>query len=48
MWEEPFLFLNMKGERFTNEYTGFVYMGNVLKFQPSYKGSMLDEEHKET
>ncbi|MBO4749284.1 MAG: FAD-binding protein [Lachnospiraceae bacterium] len=48
MWEEPFLFLNMKGERFTNEYTGFVYMGNVLKFQPSYKGSMLDAEHKES
>lgn len=48
MWEEPFLYLNMKGERFTNEYTGFVYMGNLLKFQPSYKGSMLDEEHKET
>ena len=38
----------MNGERFTNEYTGFVYMGNLLKFQPSYKGSMLDEEHKET
>lgn len=48
MWEEPFLYLNMKGERFTNEYTGFVYMGNILKFQPSYKGSMLDEAHKET
>ena len=47
MWEEPFLYLNMNGERFTNEYTGFVYMGNILKFQPSYKGSMLDEEHKE-
>lgn len=48
MWEEPFLYLNMKGERFTNEYTGFVYMGNLLKFQPAYKGTMLDEEHKET
>ncbi|MBP5607694.1 MAG: FAD-binding protein [Lachnospiraceae bacterium] len=47
MWEEPFLYLNMNGERFTNEYTGFVYMGNILKFQPSYKGTMLDEEHKE-
>lgn len=47
MWEEPFLYLNMKGERFTNEYTGFVYMGNILKYQPAYKGSMLDEEHKE-
>ena len=48
MWEEPFLYLNMKGERFTNEYTGFVYMGNILKYQPAYKGSMLDEEHKES
>ena len=47
MWEEPFLYLNMDGERFTNEYTGFVYMGNLLKFQPSYKGTMLDEEHRE-
>ena len=48
MWEEPFLYLNMNGERFTNEYTGFVYMGNLLKFQPSYKGSMLDEEHRQS
>lgn len=48
MWEEPFLYLNMEGERFTNEYTGFVYMGNILKYQPAYKGSMLDKEHKET
>lgn len=45
MYEEPFLYVNMNGERFTNEYTGFVYMGNLLKFQPSYKGSMLDKEH---
>lgn len=48
MFEEPFLYLNMAGERFTNEYTGFVYMGNVLRDQPRYKGTMLDEEHKET
>lgn len=47
MYEEPFLYLNMNGERFTNEYTGFVYMGNILKFQPSYKGSMLDADHKD-
>lgn len=47
MFEEPFLYLNMQGERFTNEYTGFVYMGNLLKYQPSYKGSMLDPEHRE-
>ena len=48
MWEEPFLYLNMNGERFTNEYTGFVYMGNLLKFQPAYKGTMLDADHKES
>ena len=47
MFEEPFLYLNMEGRRFTNEYTGFVYMGNLLKFQPSYKGSMLDADHKD-
>lgn len=38
MFEEPFLYLNMNGERFTNEYTGFVYMGNILRSQPRYKG----------
>ena len=27
MFEEPFLYLNMQGERFTNEDTGFVYIG---------------------
>ena len=45
MFEEPFLYLNMHGERFTNEYTGFVYMGNLLRDQPAYKGSMLDTDH---
>ena len=45
MFEEPFLYLNMHGERFTNEYTGFVYMGNLLRDQPAYKGSMLDADH---
>ena len=48
MFEEPFLYLNMNGERFTNEYTGFVYMGNILREQPAYKGSMLDPDHRET
>ncbi|MCQ2482756.1 MAG: FAD-dependent oxidoreductase [Clostridia bacterium] len=47
MFEEPFLFLNMEGKRFTNEYTGFVYMGNILKYEPKYKGKMLDEHHKD-
>jgi len=48
MWEEPFLFVNMNGERFTNEYTGFVYMGNLLKFQPAFKGKNHDVDHAET
>ena len=47
MFEEPFLYLNMNGERFTNEYTGFVYMGNILRDQPAYKGSMLDSNHSD-
>ncbi len=47
MFEEPFLYLNMNGERFTNEYTGFVYMGNILRDQPSYKGTMLDPDHQD-
>ena len=47
MFEEPFLYLNMDGERFTNEYTGFVYMGNLLKYQPSFKGKNLDADHKD-
>lgn len=45
MFEEPFLYLNMDGERFTNEYTGFVYMGNLLKFQPSFNGDNVDANH---
>ncbi|MBR5371870.1 MAG: FAD-binding protein [Oscillospiraceae bacterium] len=45
MFEEPFLYLNMNGDRFTNEYTGFVYMGNLLKYQPRYHGSMTDADH---
>ncbi len=45
MYEEPFLYLNMDGERFTNEYTGFVYMGNVLKYQRRYNGANVDANH---
>lgn len=47
MYEEPFLYLNMDGERFTNEYTGFVYMGNILKFQRGYNGANVDANHPE-
>lgn len=47
MFEEPFLYLNMNGERFTNEYTGFVYMGNILRRQPRYKGQHVNVKHPE-
>ena len=45
MFEEPFLFLNMEGDRFTNEDVGFVYLNNILRFQPRYKGSHVDRNH---
>ncbi len=45
MYEEPFLYLNMEGKRFTNEDTGFVYMGNILRRQPKYKGANVDANH---
>ena len=45
MYEEPFLYVNMDGERFCNEYTGFVYMGNVLKYQGRYNGNNVDDNH---
>lgn len=45
MFEEPFLFLNMHGERFTNEYTDFISMGNLLRYQPVYKGPNVDADH---
>lgn len=45
MYEEPFLYVNMDGERFTNEYTGFVYMGNILKYQRGFQGQNVDANH---
>ena len=38
MYEEPFLFVNMKGKRFCNEFIGFVYMNDVMLHQELYKG----------
>lgn len=38
MYEEPFLYLNMKGERFCNEFVGFVYMNDIMLHQGVYKG----------
>lgn len=45
MYEEPYLYVNMEGERFTNEYTGFVYMGDVLKHQGRHMGANVDKNH---
>jgi succinate dehydrogenase/fumarate reductase flavoprotein subunit/uncharacterized protein with FMN-binding domain len=45
MYEEPYLYVNMEGKRFCNEDTGFVYMGNVIKYNPKYKGDNLDSYH---
>ncbi|NMA67879.1 MAG: FAD-binding protein, partial [Desulfitobacterium sp.] len=38
MYEEPFLYVNMKGERFCNEFVGFVYMNDIMLHQDMYKG----------
>lgn len=38
MYEEPFLYVNMKGERFCNEFVGFVYMNDIMVHQGFYKG----------
>jgi fumarate reductase flavoprotein subunit len=38
MYEEPFLSVNMKGQRFCNEFVGFVYMNDVMQQQDIFKG----------
>jgi uncharacterized protein with FMN-binding domain len=38
MYEEPFLYVNMKGKRFCNEFVGFVYMNDIMLHQDTYKG----------
>ncbi len=38
MYEEPFLYVNMKGKRFCNEFIGFVYMNDIMLHQDKYKG----------
>jgi fumarate reductase flavoprotein subunit len=45
MYEEPFLYVNMEGNRFCNEDTGFVYMGNVTKYLPRFNGANVDKNH---
>lgn len=38
MYEEPFLYVNMQGKRFCNEFIGFVYMNDMMLHQDMYKG----------
>ncbi len=44
MYEEPFLYVNMKGERFCNEFVGFVYMNDIMMHQDIYKGGKNYED----
>jgi succinate dehydrogenase/fumarate reductase flavoprotein subunit len=45
MYEEPYLYVDMEGKRFCNEDTGFVYMGNVIKYSPRFNGDNVDANH---
>lgn len=47
MFEEPFLYVNMNGERFTNEDTGYVYLNNILRHEPVFDGPNTDADHPE-
>lgn len=44
MYEEPFLYVNMKGERFCNEFVGFVYMNDIVMHHDLYKGGKNYED----
>ncbi|MBN1611248.1 MAG: FAD-binding protein [Polyangiaceae bacterium] len=47
MYEEPFLYVNMKGQRFCNEFLGFVYMNDLMVHQDIFKGgNNYDEPDK--
>ena len=48
MWDEPFLFVNMKGERFINEQCEMAYISNQLKYQPGYEGENRDADHQDS
>ena len=48
MWDNPYLFLNMDGKRFTNESVEMAYISKQLRWQPGFKGENLDAEHAET
>jgi hypothetical protein len=44
LYEEPFLYVNMKGDRFCNEFVGFVYMNDIMLHQGVYKGGKNYED----
>lgn len=47
MYEEPFLYVNMQGQRFCNEFVGFVYMNDIMLHQGLYKnGKNYDDPEK--
>lgn len=48
MWDNPYLFLNMEGKRFTNETVEMAYISKQLRWQPSFKGENMDHEHQES
>ena len=48
MWDNPYLFLNMEGKRFTHETVEMAYISKQLRWQPSFKGENMDHEHQET
>ena len=48
MWDNPYLFLNMEGKRFTNETVEMAYISKQLRWQPSFKGENMDHEQQET
>lgn len=45
MYEEPFLAVNMNGDRFMNEYSPYAYINNMLRYQPMYNGNNVDKDH---
>ncbi|MCD7832589.1 MAG: FAD-dependent oxidoreductase [Lachnospiraceae bacterium] len=45
MYDEPFLALNMEGERFANEEVEMAYISNILRWQPSFQGENMDDDH---
>lgn len=47
MWDEPFLVVNMEGQRFMNEDVEMAYISNILRYQPKFQGENVDHDHPE-